>query len=108
MCLLRRSTTHLHRVEHSGQSRQVVLLWKREIHLVDGCWQVAVALDALDVVQVVVALHQGLVVRLLAALPRHQAAQLLTGVGLHFQDCHDCDTLQELLVAEGIHGHDTG
>jgi hypothetical protein len=41
------------------------------------------ALDALHVMQVVVPLHQGLVVRVLVTLSRHYAAQLLTSVGLH-------------------------
>lgn len=54
-------------------------------HLVEGRWQVAVALDALDVWQMLVALHQRVVVGLLVQLPVHQRALLLARLGLRQQ-----------------------
>lgn len=54
-------------------------------YLIEGRWQVAMALDALDVWQVLVALHQRIVVGLLVQLPMHQRPLLLACLCLHQQ-----------------------
>ncbi len=60
-------------------------------HLVDGGGQVAMAADALDFWQVLVAVHQGLLVLMLLPFTRQQCTHLDTGLGLQGTMAPLCD-----------------
>ena len=71
-------------------------------YLVEGRRQVAVALDALDVWQVLVALYQRIVVGLLVQLPMHQRSLLLACLCLRQQGSHQCCSAA-MTKAAGVH-----
>lgn len=75
-------------------------------HLVNGGGQVTVAADTLDIRQVLVALHQGLLVLMPLPLSRQQGAHLHTGLCLQCKcHSHGVDTRAEP-PRQDTHSHD--